>query len=36
MRGGRNAGERIKAETTAEEIVGLIVGAPTVLPPGVA
>jgi D-xylose transport system ATP-binding protein len=36
MRGGRNAGERIKAEATAEEIVGLIVGAPTVLPVGAA
>jgi ABC-type sugar transport system ATPase subunit len=36
MRGGRNAGERIKAEATAEEIVGLIVGAPTVLPMGAA
>jgi ABC-type sugar transport system ATPase subunit len=34
MRGGRNAGERIKSEATAEEIVGLIVGAPTVLPAG--
>src|SRR5215212_5271032 len=34
MRGGRNAGERIKTEATAEEIVGLIVGAPTVLPVG--
>jgi len=32
MRGGRNAGERVKTEATAEEIVGLIVGAPTVLP----
>jgi ABC-type sugar transport system ATPase subunit len=36
MRGGRNAGERIKTEATAEEIVGLIVGAPTVLPVGAA
>ena len=36
MRGGRNAGERIRAETTAEEIVGLIVGAAAVLPAGVA
>jgi simple sugar transport system ATP-binding protein len=36
MRGGRNAGERIKSEATAEEIVGLIVGAPTVLPVGAA
>ncbi len=36
LRGGRNAGERIKTEATAEEIVGLIVGAPTVLPVGAA
>jgi len=36
MRGGRNAGERRRAETTAEEIVGLIVGAPAVVPAGVA
>jgi ABC-type sugar transport system ATPase subunit len=36
MRGGHNAGERVKAETTAEEIVGLIVGAAAVLPAGVA
>ena len=36
MRGGRNAGERVKTEATAEEIVGLIVGAPTVLPTGVS
>jgi ABC-type sugar transport system ATPase subunit len=37
MRGGRNAGERIKAETTAEEIVGLIVGvgAQSAMPLGV-
>ena len=35
MRGGRNAGERIKAATTAEEIVGLIVGAPSAMPLGV-
>jgi simple sugar transport system ATP-binding protein/D-xylose transport system ATP-binding protein len=35
MRGGRNAGERVKAETSAEEIVGLIVGAPAAIPLGV-
>jgi simple sugar transport system ATP-binding protein/D-xylose transport system ATP-binding protein len=34
MRGGRNAGERVKAETSAEEIVGLIVGAPSAIPQG--
>jgi hypothetical protein len=34
MRGGRNAGERIKAQTSAEEIVGLIVGAPSAMPLG--
>jgi ABC-type sugar transport system ATPase subunit len=36
MRGGRNAGERIKAQTTAEEVVGLIVGAAAIVPAGVA
>ncbi|MBA3413971.1 MAG: sugar ABC transporter ATP-binding protein [Chloroflexia bacterium] len=36
MRGGRNGGERRRAETTAEEIVGLIVGAPAAAPVGVA
>jgi ABC-type sugar transport system ATPase subunit len=35
MRGGRNAGERVKNETSAEEIVGLIVGAPSAMPLGV-
>ena len=35
MRGGRNAGERVKAETSAEEIVSLIVGAPGAMPLGV-
>jgi ABC-type sugar transport system ATPase subunit len=34
LRGGRNAGERVKAETTAEEIVRLIVGADRVVPAG--
>ena len=34
MRGGRNAGERIKTEATAEEIVSLIVGAPSAMPLG--
>ena len=34
MRGGRKAGERIKAETTTEEIVRLIVGVDQVLPMG--
>ena len=32
LRGGRNAGERLKARTTTEEIVRLIVGADTVRP----
>ena len=32
MRGGRKAGERMKAETTTEEIVRLIVGGDTVRP----
>jgi ABC-type sugar transport system ATPase subunit len=36
MRGGRNAGERIKALTTAEEIVSLIVGARATTPAGFA
>ncbi|MCC6791815.1 MAG: sugar ABC transporter ATP-binding protein [Thermomicrobiales bacterium] len=36
MRGGRNAGERIKEKTTTEEIVSLIVGANAVTPAGVA
>jgi len=36
MRGGRNGGERRRSETTAEEIVGLIVGAPAAVPAGVA
>src|SRR5215203_4392435 len=36
MHRGRNAGQRLKTEATAEEIVGLIVGAPTVLPVGTA
>jgi ABC-type sugar transport system ATPase subunit len=35
MRGGRNAGERIKRQTTSEEIVSLIVGANAVTPAGV-
>jgi ABC-type sugar transport system ATPase subunit len=35
MRGGRHAGERDKAETSAEEIVSLIVGAPGAMPLGV-
>jgi ABC-type sugar transport system ATPase subunit len=35
LRGGRNAGERVKAETSAEEIVSLIVGAPGAMPLGV-
>jgi ABC-type sugar transport system ATPase subunit len=35
LRGGQNAGERIKAETTPEEIVSLIVGARAVVPAGV-
>lgn len=35
MRGGRNAGERIKGKTTTEEIVSLIVGANAVTPAGV-
>jgi ABC-type sugar transport system ATPase subunit len=36
MRGGHNAGERIKAQTTTEEIVRLIVGADAVRPAEVA
>lgn len=32
LRGGRNAGERVKGETTTEEIVGLIVGADRLAP----
>jgi ABC-type sugar transport system ATPase subunit len=32
LRGGRNAGERVKAETTPEEIVRLIVGADRLVP----
>ena len=36
MRGGRNGGERIKTQTTTEEIVSLIVGARTLDPAGVA
>jgi ABC-type sugar transport system ATPase subunit len=32
LRGGKNAGERIKAQTTAEEIVRLIVGADAIVP----
>jgi ABC-type sugar transport system ATPase subunit len=36
MRGGRNAGERIKADTTTEEIVSMIVGVRTLDPAGVA
>lgn len=36
LRGGRNAGERIKAQTTTEEIVSMIVGARTLDPAGVA
>lgn len=34
LRGGRNAGERVKAETTLEEIVRLIVGADRLQPAG--
>jgi ABC-type sugar transport system ATPase subunit len=34
LRGGRNAGERIKAETTPEDIVRLIVGADQIVPAG--
>ncbi len=34
LRGGRNAGERIKMETTPEEIVRLIVGADRLVPAG--
>jgi ABC-type sugar transport system ATPase subunit len=34
LRGGRNAGERIKAETTPEDIVRLIVGADRIVPAG--
>ncbi len=36
MRGGRNAGERVRSETTPEEIVRLIVGAQTDEPGGYA
>lgn len=36
LRGGRNAGERIRSETTPEEIVRLIVGAQTDEPGGYA
>ena len=36
MRGGRNGGERVKSQTTTEEIVSLIVGARTFDPAGVA
>jgi ABC-type sugar transport system ATPase subunit len=36
MRGGKNAGERIKADTTTEEIVSMIVGARTLEPAGAA
>jgi ABC-type sugar transport system ATPase subunit len=36
MRGGKNAGERIKAETTTEEIVSMIVGARALKPAEVA
>jgi ABC-type sugar transport system ATPase subunit len=36
LRGGRNGGERIKTQTTTEEIVSLIVGARTLDPAGVA
>lgn len=36
LRGGRNAGERPKAETTPEEIVRLIVGADRIVPAEVA
>ncbi len=35
LRGGRNAGERVKTETTPEEIVRLIVGADRLVPAGV-
>jgi ABC-type sugar transport system ATPase subunit len=35
LRGGRNAGERVKAETTPEEIVRMIVGADRLVPAGV-
>jgi ABC-type sugar transport system ATPase subunit len=34
LRGGQNAGERIKAETTPEDIVRLIVGADRIVPAG--
>ena len=34
LRGGRNAGERTKAETTPEDIVRLIVGADRIVPAG--
>jgi ABC-type sugar transport system ATPase subunit len=34
LRGGRNAGERIKVETTPEDIVRLIVGADRIVPAG--
>jgi ABC-type sugar transport system ATPase subunit len=36
LRGGRNAGERIKNETTTEEIVAMIVGARELKPAEVA
>ena len=36
MRGGKNAGERIKADTTTEEIVSMIVGARSLQPAGAA
>ena len=36
MRGGKNAGERIKADTTTEEIVAMIVGARSLQPAGAA
>ncbi len=36
LRGGRNAGERLKAQTTPEEIVRLIVGADRIVPAEVA
>ena len=35
LRGGRNAGERVKTETTPEEIVRLIVGVDRLVPAGV-
>ena len=36
MRGGKNAGERVKAHTTTEEIVSMIVGARSLQPAGAA